>query len=219
MPDLEDILKGIALVFAGLLFAGCATTRYYNEYGRSRMRDGVEYEKIMPNLRWENSYPHGCPVMDFYRQFGEYDEIVDVSITERIDEIKFFSFVISKRSFCSYSGMGIVFKKSGRGEVLSRRSAEIRQDTTPALSTEMQIQDTIPEMPAPVDTSEAYFPKENSPEKNRYLESGAQEKSKENARLYQKAMKKRIEASKARNQEKPAEDLSSHGNDNNAKRN
>lgn len=74
-------------------------------------------------------------------------------------------------------------------------------------------------MPAPVDTSEAYFPKENSPEKNRYLDSGAQEKSKENARLYQKAMKKRIEASKARNQEKPAEDLSSHGNDNNAKRN
>lgn len=62
------------------------------------MRDGVEYEKIMPNLRWENSYPQGCPVMDFYRQFGEYDEIVDVSITERIDEIKFF-FLCNQQAF------------------------------------------------------------------------------------------------------------------------
>lgn len=104
-------MKLFLMLFGCLLFLGCATTSYRNEYGTHKMKDNTEYESVTPNVRWEKMYPEGCSVNDFYEHFL-FDEIVDVTVTEQVNETKLFSFVISKSSKCSFSGTGVNFKKN-----------------------------------------------------------------------------------------------------------
>ena len=103
--------KYIYLGFLMVLLVGCATMRYSNEYGDNHVMLAEQYEAIKPGLNWSKTYPEGCSVIDFYERFPEYDEIVNVSITEQINETKLGVLVISKKSFCKYTGIGVKYQK------------------------------------------------------------------------------------------------------------
>lgn len=103
--------KIILSIFCAVLISGCTSVSYHNQYGGNRLRSNVEYEKMDSNLHWNASFEAGCPIINYYQQFANYDEIVDVSISEKITTKYFFFFELSKVSDCSYSGTGVVFKK------------------------------------------------------------------------------------------------------------
>lgn len=140
--------KKTLIILSCTLLAGCASTTYLNEYGKNKLRSNAEYERIDPNLRWKATFENGCPVINFYENFPNYDEIVDVSITEQINKKSFAIITISKESVCSYSGTGVVYKKTfGTPE----QSSETNDIQDPAQQTEELPQATAE--PEPIENS------------------------------------------------------------------
>lgn len=134
------------------LFIGCASTTYLNEYGENRLKNNDEYEKIDPNIRWKATFENGCPVINFYENFPNYDEIVDVSITEQINKKSFAIITISKESVCSYSGTGVVYKKSSNAQNLVSETSNIPEQVQP---TEEPPQETAES--EPIESSSSSF--------------------------------------------------------------
>lgn len=234
--------KIILTMFCGFLIAGCASTTYRNEYGGNKMRNNAEYEKMDANLRWQSNL-EGCPIINYYENFPKYDEIVDVSITEQITTKKFIVLQLSKETVCSYSGTGVIYKKPAKEPV---KQPETQPCETKIIQVPIQPPveniDTIPssnsiEVPADSTPSEEYAEQRLEEITNKYKipttedSSGTfvtppapakqitpeeREKMKASSRKYRDAMMKKKNEVKP---EEPREDLSTHGNDSNPKRN
>lgn len=96
----------------GFLLTSCASTRYANEFGETTLIHTDQYEVIQSKVTWTHAYPEGCPVVDFFEQFPEYDEIINVSISEQVYEKKFSIFMLQKESTCKFTGIGIRYKSN-----------------------------------------------------------------------------------------------------------
>lgn len=194
------------------------------------MKNNDEYEKIDPNIRWKATFENGCPVINFYENFPNYDEIVDVSITEQINKKSFAIITISKESVCSYSGTGVVYKKSSNAQNLVSETSNIPEQVQP---TEEPPQETAESEPiesssssfdeptaSPITEATSDLPTQDAASSSSAIQQTTQtspeerEKMREASKRYQKAMMNKKKASK-----QDREDLSAHGNDSNAKRN
>ena len=106
---MKAYIKWITL---GFLLTSCASTRYVNEFGETTLIHTDQYEVIQSKVTWTHAYPEGCPVVDFFEQFPEYDEIINVSISEQVYEKKFSIFMLQKESTCKFTGIGIRYKSN-----------------------------------------------------------------------------------------------------------
>lgn len=106
---MKAYIKWITL---GFLLTSCASTRYANEFGETTLIHTDQYEVIQSKVTWTHAYPEGCPVVDFFEQFPEYDEIINVSISEQVYEKKFSIFMLQKESTCKFTGIGIRYKSN-----------------------------------------------------------------------------------------------------------
>lgn len=202
-------MKSVILALTVVIISGCAVTSYRNEYSGNKMRSNDEYIVIDPNVSWQNTYEDGCPVSDFYKQF-KYDEIVDVSITEKVSETKLFALVISKLSICTFYGTGVMYGNPGE----KREKDNVELHVSPVVRTPVD-EETL--------SSSSSFEEDSFESSSSVYQMTPEEieKARESARKQQESMKRRIEAAKARSKEHESEieDLSSYGSDANYKRN
>lgn len=109
----------------GFLLTSCASTRYANEFGETTLIHTDQYEVIQSKVTWTHAYPEGCPVVDFFEQFPEYDEIINVSISEQVYEKKFSIFMLQKESTCKFTGIGIRYKSNlQKDSILTQSKAD-----------------------------------------------------------------------------------------------
>lgn len=243
-------MKKFALaIFCGMIIVGCASTTYRNDYGGNKMRSNAEYEKMDPNVRWKATFDNGCPIINFYEEFPKYDEIVDVSITEQINEKKFLVLQISKESVCSYSGTGVVYKKntpaSSTNEVsapnlpvnvnvsssslenlsssfeISSSSFENDSSSVESLVNSSASEENVEDRLDEI-TKKYQIPTSNVVSSSSSAVSAKQISPEEREKMKdisKKYQKAMMNKKNASMQEQSADDLSAHGNDSNPKRN
>jgi len=114
--------KLLLLGLSAALFAGCAHTYYSNEFLHGAGGDAPNYKDVQPKLTMTAKFKNqGCPVNAFYEAFPDYDEIVNITITQRYHFVQLMSFKIGEASTCEYLGTGINFKD---GYILSKGPIE-----------------------------------------------------------------------------------------------
>ncbi|MCQ2093085.1 MAG: hypothetical protein MJY85_10455 [Fibrobacter sp.] len=103
--------KLLMLGLSAALFAGCAHTYYSNQDLHTASGDAVNYKNIQPNLTMTAKFKNkGCPVNAFYEAFSDYDDIVDITITERYHFVALMGLMLGEHSLCEYKGTGVYFK-------------------------------------------------------------------------------------------------------------
>lgn len=103
--------KILMLGLSAALFAGCTHTYYSNQDLHTASGDAVNYKNIQPNLTMTAKFKNkGCPVNAFYEAFSDYDDIVDITITERYHFVNLMGLTLEELSLCEYKGTGVYFK-------------------------------------------------------------------------------------------------------------
>lgn len=103
--------KLVLLGLSAALFAGCAHNYYSNEFIHPVGADGVNYKDVQLNLKMNAKFKNnGCPVNAFYEAFPDYDEIVNITISQRYHFVDLMGLKLGEYSACEYLGTGIVFK-------------------------------------------------------------------------------------------------------------
>lgn len=109
--------KLILLVTTVLLFTGCTTVRYHNQFGNTLPINKNDYESVKSIHHFAKFKHSGCPVYSFYDAFdSEFDDIVNISISEKHSVFKLFFVFPFESATCDYTGTGVKYKAELTGE-------------------------------------------------------------------------------------------------------
>lgn len=140
-----------------LLLTGCGRT-YYSSFSHGGMIDTANYKTIQPKLQHSERFRHsGCPVLAIYEAFPEYDDIVNITISQKYHYVDLLGFRLNEGSQCEFSGTGVVYKdgiKASEGPITSGRVSSIKTTKKKKKAKAKPVEEEEEEASAPSDYDE-----------------------------------------------------------------